>query len=247
MLLAGNLQLQPRLTTSRVVALPPLLSTHSDIAIAHAQSSRWPLQSKPSTPRSGQTRPRTTSAQLVRSVHVEKNPPIPISGASRKHLYPTLNPSNETLRGYDASTLGRMAIPLGLSRIWTCCVVNEDQHALACFAQLCMLLARHKGPLNMPHPLAACPTSYGDLPLGAQCSRALGTHLPVADELLLMICRITDFWGPVSNFGIPIAAIADAQKSPDLYVLFLSSVIRCLCRRGVVPTRVNPWPWRETL
>lgn len=28
----------------------------------------------------------------------------------------------------------------------------------------------------------------------------------------------TDFWGPVSNFGIPVAAIADAQKSPDLYV-----------------------------
>ncbi|KAJ1327659.1 mitochondrial pyruvate carrier 1 [Microdochium nivale] len=29
------------------------------------------------------------------------------------------------------------------------------------------------------------------------------------------ICS-THFWGPVSNFGIPIAAIADAQKSPDL-------------------------------
>ncbi|KAI4600229.1 hypothetical protein KJ359_001334 [Pestalotiopsis sp. 9143b] len=26
----------------------------------------------------------------------------------------------------------------------------------------------------------------------------------------------THFWGPASNFGIPIAAIADAQKSPDL-------------------------------
>lgn len=27
-----------------------------------------------------------------------------------------------------------------------------------------------------------------------------------------------DFWGPVSNFGIPIAAVLDTQKSPDLYV-----------------------------
>ncbi|ESZ98894.1 UPF0041 domain-containing protein [Sclerotinia borealis F-4128] len=25
-----------------------------------------------------------------------------------------------------------------------------------------------------------------------------------------------DFWGPVSNFGIPIAAVMDTQKSPDL-------------------------------
>lgn len=26
----------------------------------------------------------------------------------------------------------------------------------------------------------------------------------------------TDFWGPVSNFGIPVAAVLDTQKSPDL-------------------------------
>ncbi|TFB06216.1 Mitochondrial pyruvate carrier 1 [Trichoderma ghanense] len=26
----------------------------------------------------------------------------------------------------------------------------------------------------------------------------------------------THFWGPVSNFGIPIAAVLDTQKSPDL-------------------------------
>ncbi|KAK7970208.1 hypothetical protein PG988_009281 [Apiospora saccharicola] len=26
----------------------------------------------------------------------------------------------------------------------------------------------------------------------------------------------THFWGPVSNFGIPIAAVMDTQKSPDL-------------------------------
>lgn len=28
----------------------------------------------------------------------------------------------------------------------------------------------------------------------------------------------TDFWGPVSNFGIPIAAIADMSKDPEMYV-----------------------------
>ena len=32
----------------------------------------------------------------------------------------------------------------------------------------------------------------------------------------------TDFWGPVSNFGIPIAAIADMSKDPEMYVLHLS-------------------------
>ncbi|KAK2073159.1 hypothetical protein P8C59_007457 [Phyllachora maydis] len=26
----------------------------------------------------------------------------------------------------------------------------------------------------------------------------------------------THFWGPVSNFGIPVAAVLDTQKSPDL-------------------------------
>ncbi|KAI9724465.1 MAG: hypothetical protein M1812_000533 [Candelaria pacifica] len=27
----------------------------------------------------------------------------------------------------------------------------------------------------------------------------------------------THFWGPVSNFGIPIAAIMDAQKDPEMF------------------------------
>ncbi|KAJ4322754.1 hypothetical protein N0V84_004645 [Fusarium piperis] len=34
---------------------------------------------------------------------------------------------------------------------------------------------------------------------------------PVSDY----ICS-THFWGPVSNFGIPLAAIMDTQKSPEL-------------------------------
>jgi hypothetical protein len=28
----------------------------------------------------------------------------------------------------------------------------------------------------------------------------------------------TDFWGPASNFGIPLAAIADMKKDPEMYV-----------------------------
>ena len=27
-----------------------------------------------------------------------------------------------------------------------------------------------------------------------------------------------DFWGPASNFGIPLAAVADTQKDPEMYV-----------------------------
>ncbi|KAE8445021.1 hypothetical protein EG329_014027 [Mollisiaceae sp. DMI_Dod_QoI] len=33
--------------------------------------------------------------------------------------------------------------------------------------------------------------------------------------MLSYVCS-THFWGPVSNFGIPIAAVMDTQKSPEL-------------------------------
>ncbi|PFH59696.1 hypothetical protein XA68_12019 [Ophiocordyceps unilateralis] len=33
--------------------------------------------------------------------------------------------------------------------------------------------------------------------------------------MLNYVCS-THFWGPVSNFGIPVAAVLDTQKSPDL-------------------------------
>ena len=33
---------------------------------------------------------------------------------------------------------------------------------------------------------------------------------------MLTILRDADFWGPVSNFGIPIAAIIDTQKDAEL-------------------------------
>ena len=29
---------------------------------------------------------------------------------------------------------------------------------------------------------------------------------------------MSDFWGPASNFGIPIAAIADMSKDPEMFV-----------------------------
>ena len=31
--------------------------------------------------------------------------------------------------------------------------------------------------------------------------------------------RVLDFWGPVSNFGILVAAVMDTQKSPELCAL----------------------------
>ncbi|KAK0754251.1 hypothetical protein B0T18DRAFT_33573 [Schizothecium vesticola] len=36
-----------------------------------------------------------------------------------------------------------------------------------------------------------------------------------AHPVLNYVCS-THFWGPVSNFGIPLAAVADTQKSPEL-------------------------------
>ncbi|RKF61123.1 Mitochondrial pyruvate carrier 1 [Erysiphe neolycopersici] len=36
-----------------------------------------------------------------------------------------------------------------------------------------------------------------------------------AHPVLDYVCS-THFWGPASNFGIPIAAVMDTQKSPDL-------------------------------
>lgn len=37
------------------------------------------------------------------------------------------------------------------------------------------------------------------------------------------VCFSTHFWGPVANWGIPIAAIADTQKSPQ----FISGKMTC--------------------
>jgi hypothetical protein len=36
---------------------------------------------------------------------------------------------------------------------------------------------------------------------------------------------MADFWGPVSNFGIPIAAVVDMKKDPELYVLSTLSLV----------------------
>ncbi|KAL8843601.1 MAG: hypothetical protein Q9170_000105 [Blastenia crenularia] len=45
------------------------------------------------------------------------------------------------------------------------------------------------------------------------CStRMLDSHFPLPQSNP----SHTDFWGPASNFGIPIAAIADFQKDPEL-------------------------------
>lgn len=34
-----------------------------------------------------------------------------------------------------------------------------------------------------------------------------------------------DFWGPVSNFGIPVAAVMDTQKDPEMYALLSPLVV----------------------
>jgi hypothetical protein len=40
-------------------------------------------------------------------------------------------------------------------------------------------------------------------------------------------CYNIDFWGPISNFGIPIAAVMDTQKSPELFVPSVSPSRSC--------------------
>ncbi|CAF9915641.1 hypothetical protein IMSHALPRED_002661 [Imshaugia aleurites] len=37
-----------------------------------------------------------------------------------------------------------------------------------------------------------------------------------SQPVLNYVCS-THFWGPVSNFGIPIAAVMDTQKDPEIY------------------------------
>lgn len=50
---------------------------------------------------------------------------------------------------------------------------------------------------------------------------------------------LADFWGPVSNFGIPVAAVMDTQKSPELYVTFF--FLRSLNESYTIPrTRLIP-------
>ena len=37
-------------------------------------------------------------------------------------------------------------------------------------------------------------------------------------DRLTKLAPSPDFWGPVSNFGIPIAAVMDTQKDPEMYL-----------------------------
>lgn len=43
----------------------------------------------------------------------------------------------------------------------------------------------------------------------------MAESMPITFQQLMCLSS-TDFWGPASNFGIPIAAVMDTQKSPDL-------------------------------
>ena len=52
-------------------------------------------------------------------------------------------------------------------------------------------------------------------PLKQQRSSNKYFKLLFSKETLRYVCS-THFWGPVSNFGIPVAAILDLNKDPDL-------------------------------
>ncbi|TVY52684.1 Mitochondrial pyruvate carrier 1 [Lachnellula cervina] len=43
-----------------------------------------------------------------------------------------------------------------------------------------------------------------------------GINAKIRSRPMLSYFCSTHFWGPVSNFGIPIAAVMDTQKSPEL-------------------------------
>lgn len=47
-----------------------------------------------------------------------------------------------------------------------------------------------------------------------------------------------DFWGPASNFGIPIAAIADMRKDPEMYVIIPAAAHHSL---NAPPPRIPPF------
>ncbi|RDW57926.1 pyruvate transporter MPC1 [Aspergillus mulundensis] len=40
----------------------------------------------------------------------------------------------------------------------------------------------------------------------------------------------THFWGPVSNFGIPVAAVMDTQKDPEMYVYICNGFLVSRCQ-----------------
>lgn len=53
-------------------------------------------------------------------------------------------------------------------------------------------------------------------------SQRVRSHAPVTPPnlpptALANVSVSADFWGPVSNFGIPIAAVMDTQKDPEMY------------------------------
>lgn len=50
---------------------------------------------------------------------------------------------------------------------------------------------------------------------------------PEMSSILALTLTSVDFWGPLSNFGIPIAAIMDTQKDPEMLVCTLSLLGKC--------------------
>ena len=70
---------------------------------------------------------------------------------------------------------------------------------------------------------------------------------PLQNWKLIILFSSADFWGPVSNFGIPIAAVMDIQKDPEMCVcLFHWSSFRL--SETSVPSHFRLWyPWWEVM
>ena len=57
-----------------------------------------------------------------------------------------------------------------------------------------------------PVPIISCGTRQSDFSLSLY-----------GESEANCLQKLADFWGPASNFGIPIAAVMDTQKDPEMY------------------------------
>uniref|UniRef100_A0A8C8I187 Mitochondrial pyruvate carrier n=1 Tax=Oncorhynchus tshawytscha TaxID=74940 RepID=A0A8C8I187_ONCTS len=62
-------------------------------------------------------------------------------------------------------------------------------------------------------------------------------HIPLTKLILCYVCHLgvlmgsfkisTHFWGPVANWGLPIAAISDMKKSPEIISGRMTFALTC--------------------
>jgi len=70
----------------------------------------------------------------------------------------------------------------------------------------------------------------------------------MSNTWLTILSLDIDFWGPASNFGIPIAAIMDTGKDPEMYVshAFLGFGYCFGCGRGCGCKQEQPASYATT-